>query len=45
MTDLAHAVGVLDVDDGPYTDWRGAAEVAVFLLMVTAFLVVGGCLL
>lgn len=45
MTDLARAVGVLDVDDGPYTDCGGAVDVAVFLVMVTAFLVVGGCLL
>ena len=29
----------------PWRDWRAAADVAVFLLMVTAFLVVGGCVL
>lgn len=45
MTDLARAVGVLDVDDGPYIDWRAAVDVAVFLVMVTAFLIVGGCVL
>lgn len=29
----------------PWRDKRAAAEVAVFMLMITAFLVVGGCLL
>ena len=29
----------------PWRDRRAAAEVAVFLLMVTAFLIVGGCVL
>ena len=29
----------------PWRDRRAAAEVAVFMLMITAFLVVGGCLL
>lgn len=29
----------------PWRDRRAAVDVAVFLVMVTAFLVVGGCLL
>lgn len=29
----------------PWCDKRAAAEVAVFMLMITAFLVVGGCVL
>lgn len=29
----------------PWRDKRAAAEVAVFMLMITAFLVVGGCVL
>lgn len=29
----------------PWRDRRAAAEVAVFMLMITAFLVVGGCVL
>lgn len=29
----------------PWRDRRAAAEVAVFLVMVTAFLIVGGCVL
>lgn len=29
----------------PWRDWRAAAEVAVFMLMITAFLIIGGCLL
>lgn len=29
----------------PWRDKRAAAEVAVFMLMITAFLIVGGCVL
>lgn len=44
MTDIASAVGVLD-QDGEYTHLQAALDVTVFLVMVTVFLVVGGCVL
>lgn len=43
MTDLAHAVGVLDCD--AYTDRQAAIDVAVFLVLITVLLIVGGCVL
>lgn len=45
MTDIASAVGVLDVSDGGYTDRHAAVDVAVFMVLVTVLLVVGGCVL
>ena len=44
MTDIASAVGVLD-QEIEYTHRKAALDVAVFLLMVTVLLIVGGCLL
>lgn len=44
MTDIAAAVGVLD-QDGEYTDRQAAQDVAGFMLIITVFLVVGGCVL
>ncbi len=44
MTDIASAVGVLD-QEVEYTHRQAALDVAVFLLMVTVLLIVGGCLL
>lgn len=44
MTDIASAVGVLD-QEVEYTHWQAALDVAVFLLMVTVLLIVGGCVL
>ena len=29
----------------PWRDWRAAVDVAVFMVMITAFLIAGGCLL
>lgn len=43
MTDLAHAVGVLDAD--AYTDRQAALDVAGFMLIITVLLIVGGCVL
>lgn len=45
MTDLAHAVGVLDTGAGEYTHKQAALDVAVFMVLITVFLVVGGCVL
>ena len=44
MTDIASAVGVLD-QDGEYTDRQAALDVLAFVLLITVFLIVGGCLL
>lgn len=43
MTDLAHAVGVLDAD--AYTDRHAAVDVTVFMVLITMLLIVGGCVL
>lgn len=45
MTDLASAVGVLDVNDGEYTDRQAVLDVAVFMVLITVLLLVGGCVL
>lgn len=44
MTDIASAVGVLD-PDGEYTHLQAAQDVAGFMLIITVFLIVGGCVL
>lgn len=43
MTDIASAVGVLDAD--AYTDRHAAVDVAVFMVLITVPLIVGGCVL
>lgn len=45
MTDIASAVGVLDASDGEYTDRQAALDVLAFMLIITVFLIVGGCVL
>lgn len=45
MTDIASAVGVLDVGDGGYTDRDAAVDVAAFMVLIIVLLVVGGCVL
>lgn len=44
MTDIASAVGVLD-QEVEYTHWQAALDVLVFMLIITVFLIVGGCVL
>ena len=44
MTDIASAVGVLD-QEVEYTHRQAALDVAGFMLTITVFLVVGGCVL
>lgn len=44
MTDIASAVGVLD-QEVEYTHRQAALDVTVFMLLITVFLVVGGCVL
>lgn len=44
MTDIASAVGVLD-QEVEYTHRQAALDVAGFMLIITVFLVVGGCVL
>lgn len=44
MTDIASAVGVLD-QEVEYTHRQAALDVAVLMLMITVFLIVGGCVL
>lgn len=45
MTEIASAVGVLDTGDGEYTDRQAVLDVTGYLLFITVFLVVGGCVL
>lgn len=45
MTDIAAAVGVLDTGAGDYTHRQAALDVLVFMAIITAFLIVGGCVL
>ena len=44
MTDIAAAVGVLDLDND-YTHRQAALDVLVFMAIITAFLIGGGCVL